>query len=59
MKDRAWDLVELPEGRNAVRCRWVFKVKYNADRTVQRDKARLVVKRYLQEATLDYEENYS
>ena len=31
MKNHTWDLVELPEGKNIVWCKWIFKVKRNAD----------------------------
>ena len=37
-----WDLVELPEGRTTVGCRWVFRVKYNGEGKVERFKSRLV-----------------
>ena len=30
-----WNLVELPEGRTAVCCKWIFKVKYNGEGKVE------------------------
>ena len=27
IKNHTWDLVELPEGKNIVGCKWIFKVK--------------------------------
>ena len=59
IKNNTWTLVDLPEGRKAIESRWVFKVKYNADGSVERHKARLVAKGFSQEAGLDYEETFS
>lgn len=39
-----WSLVPPPEDVHLVGCRWVFKVKLNADGTVQKMRSRLVAK---------------
>ena len=31
-----WDIVPLPKDRKTIGCRWVFKVKNNADGSVER-----------------------
>ena len=59
MSNHTWDLVELPEGKNVVGSRWVFKVKHNADGTVERFKACLVAQGYSQSQGVDYQEVFS
>ena len=54
-----WDLVELPQRRTAVGCKWIFKVKYNGEGKVERFKSRLVAKGYSQRHGIDYEETFS
>ena len=49
-----WELVELPPGEKAIGSGWVFKVKRNADGSIERYKARLVAKGYSQHPGIDY-----
>ena len=54
-----WELTELSEGRKAVGCKWVFKVKRNVDRSIERYKARLVAQGYCRRHGEDYDEIFS
>ncbi len=54
-----WELVVLPKDKKIIGCKWVYKVKHNADGSVSRYKARLVAKGYAQTYGIDYEETYS
>ena len=59
IKNNTWTLTNLPEGPKAIDCRWVFKVEYKADGSIERHKAHLVAKGCSQKAGLDYEETFS
>ncbi len=59
MKNRTWRLVPKPQDRKTIGCRWVFKVKHKADGSVERFKARLVVKGYAQQYGIDYNDTFS
>jgi len=39
-----WELVLAPTNTGVVGCRWVFTLKYHPDESVDRYKARLVIK---------------
>jgi hypothetical protein len=54
-----WELVALLEDKKIIGCKWVYKVKHNADGFVSRYKARLVAKGYAQTYGIDYEETYN
>ena len=42
--NQTWTLTSLPPGKKSVGCKWVFKVKYKLDGSVERYKACLIVK---------------
>ena len=54
-----WTLVPIPEKRNIVKNKWVFKIKTKGDGTLERFKARLVAKGFTQAPGLDYGETYA
>ncbi|CAI7796114.1 unnamed protein product [Closterium sp. NIES-53] len=54
-----WELVERPRGVNIMKIWWVLTTKYRIDDTVKREKARLVVKGFMQMCGADYDETYS
>ncbi|CAM8877096.1 unnamed protein product [Rhodiola kirilowii] len=57
--NNTWSITDLPQGKNAVGCKWVFKIKRKSDGTVERYKARLVAKGYTQLEGLDYHETFA
>ncbi|CAI7735268.1 unnamed protein product [Closterium sp. NIES-54] len=62
--EHRWDiatmtLVECRRGVNIMKNRWVLTTKYRLDDTVEREKARLVVKGFAQVYGVDYDETYS
>jgi hypothetical protein len=58
-KNEAWDLVELPNGRNPIGNKWVFKRKTNVEEQVEKYKAWLVAKGYSQVEGIDFGEIFS
>ena len=59
IKNEAWDLVDLPEGKHVIGSKWVFKVKYSANGEIDRYKARLVAQGFRQKKGQDYDETFS
>lgn len=58
-ENQTWDLVSLPKGKHAVDNRWVLRMKYKPDGTIDRYRARLVARGIFQRAGLDYDETFS
>ena len=54
-----WELTSLPEGAKAIPNKWVFRIKRNADGSVDKFKARLVVKGFSQEKGVNYDQTFS
>ena len=42
MINSIWKIVQVPAGRKLITYKWVYKIKYNPDKTIDKYKARLV-----------------
>jgi len=58
-RNKVWELVDVPPQRKSIGNMWVFKIKCRADGTIDKFKARLVVKGFTQIEGVDYEETFS
>ena len=54
-----WSLVNLPPGQKAIGLKWVFKLKKDASGAVVKHKARLVMKGYVRQPGVDFDEVFA
>jgi hypothetical protein len=59
MGNGTWRLVTCPPNVNIISGRWLWKLKYNADGTLSKHKARWVARGYNQKPGVDYDETFS
>ena len=59
LQNHTWELEDLPPGCKPLGHKWIFKRKLKADGSIDKYKARLVVKGYKQKEGVDYFDTYS
>ncbi|KAL9239991.1 hypothetical protein vseg_014258 [Gypsophila vaccaria] len=59
LTNKTWDLVPRSATQNVIGCKWVFRLKYKPDGSLDKYKARLVAKGFHQRPGLDYNETFS
>ncbi len=59
LDNATWRLVPLPPGFKELPCMWILSIKYNADGTIERYEARLVIQGNYQEFGVDCDEVYA
>lgn len=57
--NQTWTLVPRPRGANVITGKWVFRHKFRADGTLERYKARWVVRGFSQKPGIDFDETFS
>ena len=58
-ENKVWTLVDLPNDRQAIENKWIFKRKMDADSNVTIYKARVIAKCFQQVQGVDYDETFS
>ncbi|CAL8998661.1 unnamed protein product [Prunus brigantina] len=58
-KNETWELVDRPSAKPVIGVKWVYKTKLNLDGSIQKHKARLVVKGYAQKPGIDFNETFA
>lgn len=56
---KSWQNYTLPPSKQAVGCKWVYKLNFRVDGTLERHKAPLVAKEYTQQEGVDYVGTFS
>ena len=58
-ENKVWTLMDLPDDRQAIENKWIFKRKTDADSSVTIYKARIVAKSFRQVQRVDYDKIFS
>ena len=59
LQNSTWDLVSRPPRANVVSGKWIFKHKFRADGSLERYKARWVLRSFSQRPNVDFDETFS
>jgi hypothetical protein len=58
MKNQTWELTPLPEGKNLIGCKWIYRTKFTSNGAIEKHKARLVEKGFSQKEGIDYTKTF-
>jgi hypothetical protein len=58
IRSKTWTSIPPQSGHNIIECKWVYKVKYKSDGSVDCHKARLVAKGFKQRLGIDYDDTF-
>ena len=59
MTNDVWEVVPRLEDKSVVGSRWIYKIKYVANGSIEKYKARFMAKGYAQKEGIDYEETFA
>jgi len=58
-ENQTWTIEDLPTGKKPISCKWVYRIKYKSDGSIERYKARLVVRGDHQVEGFDFHETFA
>lgn len=58
-ENQTWVVSNLPSDKTVVDCKWVYKVQYHSNGSIERFKARLVAKGFTQIEGLDFHDTFA
>lgn len=53
-KNQTWELTDYPQGKNVIDVKWIYKIKFKADGSIQKHKARLVARGFTQKPGINF-----
>lgn len=56
---KTWDIVKKPPGKNVIGCKWVFRIKKDAQGKIEKYKARLIARGFTQAHGVDYTDTFA
>jgi hypothetical protein len=59
IKNDVWEIVSRPKSKDVVSSKWLFKIKHDADGSIEKYKARFFVRGFSQKEGIDYEETFT
>ena len=59
LSNDVWDVVPRPQGKSVVTSKWIYKVKFSVDGSIEKCKARFVAKGLSQKEGIDYDETFT
>ena len=58
-KNRTWKLMDTPDDKDVIGHKWVYKMKYNEDDSIQKYKAQFIAKGYSQQSGIDFNKTFA
>jgi hypothetical protein len=59
LQNDVWDIVPGPKDKTVVSLKWLYKIKYASNGSIEKHKARFVARGSSQKAGIDYEETFA
>lgn len=54
LQNGTWEYVKHPKEKTTICCKWIFRIKSNIDKTLDKYKAYLVSKSFLQMSSVEF-----